>query len=84
MDKKHMAQIIRQCDECDLSDLISMILVHWHELQPEWEHFVLAVPMRDMDERRYMAEQLSQVLGQPCEDLDWDSERMWRFVCRER
>ena len=28
--------------------------------------------------------QLSQVLNQPCEDLDWDSERMWRFVCGER
>lgn len=84
MDRKHMGQIVRQCNEGDLSDLISMILVRWHELQPEWEHFVLAVPMRDMKERRYTAEQLSQVLNQPCEDLDWDSERMWRFVCGER
>ena len=41
MDKKHMAQIIRQCDECDLSDLISMILVHWHELQPDADHFLV-------------------------------------------
>lgn len=79
INKKQMYKLLQECDESDLSDIVLMALVRWHALQPEWEHFVFAVPLHDAEERRRTGERLYQELSQPRPDIQWDAGRITMF-----
>lgn len=82
--KIQMRKFLQECDESDLSDMLNLILIRWHELQPEWEHYVFAVPLYDAEERRRTGERVYREMSQPRPEVDWDTERMWKFYTGER